>query len=605
MATCRRLGIETVAVFSQADRESLHVRQADQAVFIGPAAATESYLNIENILRAAQRSGADAVHPGYGFLAENSNFAQRVIDAGLKFVGPKPQTIEQMGSKTEAREICRKLGVPIVPGSRALSDQELLNWAGAQEFPLMLKSSAGGGGKGMRLIASAENLKLALPSARREALAAFGSDEVYLEKAIVRARHIEVQVLADLHGNAVHLGLRECSLQRRHQKIIEESPPVHLNPETAELLTQAALKLSVGVGYSSLGTVEFLVEGDAIYFLEMNTRLQVEHPVTEMVTGLDLVELQLKVAQGEPLGFEQEHINFVGHALEARIACEEPSNNFLPATGTVLDWRPGPEVRVDSYLEPGLEITTFYDSMVAKLISYDSTRNGALRKLKTSLAKTVLLGVSHNIDFLVSLLDHPQVRKGEQHTRLVESLDIPSSVPTIHQRLAAAAVHWERMGGRLNCGLLSRTLEVVFEQGPSVQIGGHHYSVEGRDYNIKTSPEALEVDGHRMPVVAKIEGLEIWVHNRHGTARFRLKERLPAPQVTHAPGSLVAPMPGRVVEVLVAVGDQVTSGQTLLKLEAMKMEQWISAPKAGKVESINCLQNEQVQAGAVLVVLSD
>ena len=612
ISTCQRLGIETVAVYSEADRESLHVRLADQAVLLGPAPAKESYLNIQALLEAALRSGADAVHPGYGFLAENAEFAQRVLEAELDFVGPSPAIISQMGSKTQARALCKELDVPTIPGSQALNDEDLLEWAQTQDFPLMLKASAGGGGKGMRLLESLDALESVLASARRESLAAFGSDEVYLEKAIVRGRHIEVQVLADDHGNAVHLGLRECSLQRRHQKIVEESPPPNLSAKTAQQLTQEALKLTKAVGYSSLGTIEFLVEDDEIYFLEMNTRLQVEHPVTEMVTGLDLIELQLEVAEGHPLPIRQEQIQFSGHAIEARLTCEDPSNNFLPAIGTVLDWRPGPGVRVDTYVEPGLEISPHYDSMVGKVIAYEATRERALRKLRASLSQTVFLGIEHNINFLTELLNHPEVRSGHQHTRLVESLEIPSSVPSDHQRLAAAAVHWERLGGNLDSKLLGRTFEILFEDGAAVSIrtassqdGLSIFTINDQDFQLRMCPQALEVDGHRFPVVGIQNGQVIWVHTSDGTARLQLKERWPIPQIEAASGSLVAPMPGRVVEVLVQVGDKVESGQTLMKLEAMKMEQLISSPHSGVVESISFANDDQVQAGDVLAVVGE
>lgn len=605
ISTCQRLGIQTVAVFSEADRDALFTRVADEAIFIGPAAPSESYLNMDAVLEAAKRSGADAIHPGYGFLAENAEFAQRVRDEGLVFVGPSSEVIDKMGSKVAARKICHEAGVPTVPGSQAMPDAELLEWADQHGYPVMLKASAGGGGKGMRRLDDRESLEKVLGSARREALKAFGSDEIYLEKALVEARHLEVQVVADLHGNAIHLGVRECSLQRRHQKIIEESPPPNASPKLLQSLTDAALTLARSVGYSNLGTVEFLVDGDDFYFLEMNTRLQVEHPVTEMVTRLDLVELQIDIAQGRVLPLAQHQIRFQGHAIEARVTCEDPFRGFLPATGTLLHWRPSTQGRYDAALEAGQKVTPHYDSMVAKIIAWGEDRDRAIRNLKFSLARTVLLGVPHNLDFLNQLLSNPVVQAGQHHTEFVESLEIEEPPLSRHQLLAATAYRAASLGIQQQT-LDERSQELTFEGQPTVEVRGSSFIVEGTEHSVKTSALGVEIDGYRFPVTMARIDRDWWIHTSEGTHCLTELARLPEPSDSGGSGgSLQAPMPGSVVEILVQVGDQVTEGQTLVKLEAMKMEQAISSPRDGVVESIPYGPGDQVEAGAKLLTLKE
>lgn len=605
ISTCRRLGIRTVAVYSEADKGAPHVRMAHQAVLLGPAPAAESYLNIEAILKAAEITGADAVHPGYGFLAENAEFARRVREAGLIFVGPQADVIEQMGSKVAARAICEQAGVPTVPGCRALPDEELLGQAEEIGFPVMLKASAGGGGKGMRRLKTLDELREALPSARREALKAFGSDEVYLERALVHPRHLEVQIVGDGQGRVIHLGVRECSLQRRHQKIIEESPPVNVSRELLKGLSEAAVRLAQAVNYSSLGTVEFLVSGDEFFFLEMNTRLQVEHPVTEMITGLDLVELQLEIAQGERLGIVQSEVRFRGHSIEARITCEDPYNNFFPATGTVLDWRGPARVRIDACLEAGSEVTPHYDSMVAKLIVWGRTREVALRSLQGALQDTVLLGVTSNIDFLRRLAGGPEMLNGRQHTELVDSLNWERPEPTVNQVLAAAAARYVSLAGGTAEGLGAMPVELGFEGGSVVTVHKGKFHLNEEEFSLEVEPGALTVNGHRFPVVVATRNGEWWAHTPDGTACLKELERLPLPGTAGGAGSLNAPMPGSVVEVLVKPGDAVTEGQALLKMEAMKMEQTVSSPRDGVVESVHFGVGEQVEAGATLVSLAE
>lgn len=602
MATARRMGLSTVAVYSEADRDALHVRLADQAVLLGPASASESYLKVEAILEAAERTGVDAIHPGYGFLAENSDFARRVREAGLTFVGPTPEVIATMGSKVAARELCRRAGVPIVPGSGAGSDEELLEWAEQFGYPVMLKASAGGGGKGMRRLESRAALESALPSARREAEKAFGSGELYLERALVQARHLEVQVVGDHQGQILHLGVRECSLQRRHQKLIEESPPVNVSSTVLQGLTQSALRLAREVKYTSLGTVEYLVSGDEYYFLEMNTRLQVEHPVTEAVTGLDLVELQLGIAEGRSLPFRQEQVPCRGHAIEARVTCEDPYNGFLPATGPVLLWRPCSNARVDAGIETGGEVGPHYDSMVAKIISWAQDRPSALRRLAYSLQSTVLLGLPHNIDFLRVLLEHPEVVSGRQHTELVESLQFSRPEVSDYQRLAVVASQAESPSSPHPLPTLP--VEYRFEDGRHVRVRDGRYQVDDRFYQVRVSRAGLEIDGLRQSCEVANHLARWWVHTSEGTGSLTLLPRHPLPQASNPQGSLKAPMPGSVVEVMVRVGQQVESGQPLLKLEAMKMEHLICAPAAGTVTALPFSVGDQVEVGCPLLEMS-
>ncbi|MER6924333.1 acetyl-CoA carboxylase biotin carboxylase subunit, partial [Streptomyces spiralis] len=446
--TLRALGVRSVAVFSDADADARHVREADTAVRIGPAPAAESYLSAERLLQAAARTGAQAVHPGYGFLAENAGFARACEEAGLVFIGPPADAISLMGDKIRAKETVEAAGVPVVPGSSGsgLTDAQLAEAARGIGMPVLLKPSAGGGGKGMRLVRDADRLTEEIAAARREARASFGDDTLLVERWIDRPRHIEIQVLADGHGNVIHLGERECSLQRRHQKIIEEAPSVLLDEETRAAMGEAAVQAARSCGYRGAGTVEFIVPGgdpSSYYFMEMNTRLQVEHPVTELVTGLDLVEWQLRVAAGERLPYAQEDITLTGHAIEARLCAEDPSRGFLPSGGTVLRLREpqGDGVRTDSGLSEGTEVGSLYDPMLSKVIAHGPDRATALRKLRAALAETVTLGVQTNAGFLRRLLAHPAVAAGELDTGLVERVVdelVPTDVPEEVFEAAAA-----------------------------------------------------------------------------------------------------------------------------------------------------------------------
>ncbi|MFB7930957.1 biotin carboxylase N-terminal domain-containing protein [Streptomyces sp. NPDC056039] len=612
--TLRSMGVRSVAVFSDADADARHVREADTAVRIGPAPASESYLSAERLLEAAARTGAQAVHPGYGFLAENAAFARACTEAGLVFIGPPADAISLMGDKIRAKETVMAAGVPVVPGGR---DPDLAEAARELGAPVLLKPSAGGGGKGMRLVRDLTRLEEEIASARREARASFGDDTLLVERWIDRPRHIEIQVLADGHGNVVHLGERECSLQRRHQKIIEEAPSVLLDEETRAAMGEAAVQAARSCGYRGAGTVEFIVNGgdpSSYYFMEMNTRLQVEHPVTELITGLDLVEWQLRVAAGEPLGFAQEDVTLTGHAVEARICAEDPARGFLPSGGTVLRLREpqGDGIRTDSGLTEGTEVGSLYDPMLSKVIAYGPDRATALRKLRSALAETVTLGVQTNAGFLRRLLAHPAVIAGDLDTGLVEREVeglIPTDVPEeVYE--AAAAVRLEaltpepggwtdpfsvpsgwRLGRRPKPPSFHLRVQEELEHTPrgTAAVTGDHVSVtlDGVRHTFHRAADWLGRDG------------DAWHVRDHDPVAASLS------RAAHAGAdSLTAPMPGTVTVVKVAVGDEVTAGQSLLVVEAMKMEHVISAPHAGKVTELDVAPGSTVAMDQILAVIA-
>ncbi|MFD1661870.1 biotin carboxylase N-terminal domain-containing protein [Streptomyces caeni] len=645
--TLRALGVRSVAVFSDADADARHVREADTAVRIGPAPAAESYLSADRILRAAAETGAEAVHPGYGFLAENAAFARACADAGLVFIGPPADAIALMGDKIRAKETVRAAGVPVVPGSdgSGLSDAELAAAAHAIGMPVLLKPSAGGGGKGMRLVRDASALADEIAAARREARASFGDDTLLVERWVERPRHIEIQVLADGHGNVVHLGERECSLQRRHQKIIEEAPSVLLDGATRAAMGEAAVQAARSCGYRGAGTVEFIVPGgdpSAYYFMEMNTRLQVEHPVTELVTGLDLVEWQLRVAAGEPLSFAQDDVTLTGHAVEARVCAEDPSRGFLPSGGTVLSLREpqGDGVRTDSGLSEGTEVGSLYDPMLSKVIAHGPDRATALRKLRAALAGTVTLGVRTNAGFLRRLLAHPPVVAGELDTGLVEREvdglvrdEVPEEIwaaaALLRQAaLAAPAPGWVdpfsvpsgwRLGGEH--AWTAFHLRVPGHDPVTVHVrgtadGAAELLLPGADRPVRAawgpppgtgeaSRFAFRLDGVTHTVAALPDGT--WL-GRDGDA-WHVRDHDPvAASLTGAAragtDSLTAPMPGTVTVVKVAVGDEVSAGQSLLVVEAMKMEHVISAPHAGTVAELDVTPGTTVAMDQVLAVIA-
>ncbi|MFJ7298470.1 acetyl/propionyl/methylcrotonyl-CoA carboxylase subunit alpha [Streptomyces sp. NPDC099088] len=617
--TLRALGVRSVAVFSDADADARHVREADTAVRIGPAPASESYLSVERLLEAAARTGAQAVHPGYGFLAENAAFAQACADAGLVFIGPSPEAISLMGDKIRAKETVKKAGVPVVPGSSGsgLTDDELIEAAREIGVPVLLKPSAGGGGKGMRLVRDAAVLAEEIAAARREARASFGDDTLLVERWVDRPRHIEIQVLADGHGHVVHLGERECSLQRRHQKIIEEAPSVFLDPATRAAMGEAAVQAARSCGYRGAGTVEFIVPGgdaSSYYFMEMNTRLQVEHPVTELVTGLDLVEWQLRVAAGEPLPYGQDDITLTGHAVEARICAEDPARGFLPSGGTVLALREpqGDGVRTDSGLSEGTEVGSLYDPMLSKVIAYGPDRPTALRRLRAALADTVTLGVQTNAGFLRRLLAHPDVVAGDLDTGLVEREAaglVPDGVPEEVYEAAAAV----RLDGLTPAG---DGWTDPFSMPTGWRLGGTPkpatFSLRVLDPVVHTPRGTHTVGAGQVAVT--LDGVRHTFHRagdwigRDGDA-WHVRDHDPvAASLTGAAhagaDSLTAPMPGTVTVVKVAVGDEVTAGQSLLVVEAMKMEHVISAPHAGTVSELDVTPGTTVAMDQVLAVVT-
>ncbi|MFF4258528.1 acetyl/propionyl/methylcrotonyl-CoA carboxylase subunit alpha [Streptomyces sp. NPDC001663] len=614
--TLRSLGVRSVAVFSDADADARHVREADTAVRIGPAPAAESYLSVERLLEAATRTGAQAVHPGYGFLAENATFARACAEAGLVFIGPPAEAISLMGDKIRAKETVEAAGVPVVPGGR---DPELAQAARELGAPVLLKPSAGGGGKGMRLVRDLAVLDEEIAAARREARASFGDDTLLVERWVDRPRHIEIQVLADGHGNVVHLGERECSLQRRHQKIIEEAPSVLLDEATRAAMGEAAVQAARSCGYRGAGTVEFIVPGgdpSSYYFMEMNTRLQVEHPVTELITGLDLVEWQLRVAAGEQLPFKQGDITLTGHAVEARVCAEDPARGFLPSGGTVLKLSEpqGDGVRTDSGLSEGTEVGSLYDPMLSKVIAYGPDRETALRKLRAALAETVTLGVQTNAGFLRRLLAHPAVVAGELDTGLVErevdslvSADVPEEVYE-----AAAAVRLEALRPRGEGWTDPFSVPSGWRLGGAPKSVGFPLKVPGLD------PVTHEMRGSHAvtddTVSVTLDGVRHTFHRaadwigRDGDA-WHVRDHDPvAASLTRAghagADSLTAPMPGTVTVVKVAVGDQVTAGQSLLVVEAMKMEHVISAPHAGTIAELDVTPGTTVAMDQVLAVIT-
>lgn len=621
--TCREMGIATVAVYSDADANALHVEMADEAVYLGGSTAAESYLNMEKLIAAAKRTGANAIHPGYGFLAENAGFARAVSDAGLIFVGPTPKVIEAMGKKREAKLMLK--GIPTVPGYSGddQSDEAFIEAAQNIDFPIMVKASAGGGGKGMRQVQHLDDLPAALAAARREAKQAFGDDTLILEKVVHNPRHIEVQIFGDHTGHVIALGERECSIQRRHQKIIEESPSTALTPELRQAICDAAVSVGEQLGYTNAGTVEFLLDDAGnFYFMEMNTRLQVEHPVTEEVTQLDLVRLQIMVAEGHALNVDE--VPTWGHAIEARIYAEDPQNGFLPVTGEILRWTPPEGVRIEAGVRSGDSVTVHYDPMIAKLIAYGNHREGAIRRLDRALGELQLLGMRSNIAFLRRVLMHPDHLAGnittdfiDQHPELFENETTPPPTALIAAALAKtpAKTHWRnnpnrpiRHTFRAEDGEHHLLLTPHNGGDFSVDLNGTRHHVQVHNYQQKDSSSfdfAITVDGHRQHVsVFAGKGDDWWVHNLTGTYRLVWQTPLPLPGLRgEAAGSLRAPMPGQIISINVEIGQTVEKGAILLTLEAMKMEHRIQAPYRGKVVALHYAVGETVQADHALLEL--
>ena len=626
MRSARRLGLGVVAVYSNADRDALHVREADCAMRIGEAQPAQSYLNIAAILEAARASGADAVHPGYGFLAENEDFAQACKDAGLVFIGPSPDSIGAMGNKAGAKEIMRKAGVPIVPGYQGTDQSDAAMRAEAKKigFPVMIKAVAGGGGRGMRLVKDLDSFVDALRSARSEAKAAFGDGGVILERAIENPRHVEIQVLGDRYGNAIHLGERDCSVQRRHQKLIEEAPSPAVSPKLRQRMGDVAVAAVRSLRYEGAGTLEFLLDEDGeFYFMEMNTRLQVEHPVTEAVTSLDLVELQLRIARGEPLALVQEDVAFAGHAIEARLCSEDAGHDFVPQSGTMARWQPPQGVRVEHALQSGSQIPPFYDSMIAKIVSHGADREEARGRLICALEQFVAFGVTTNQAFLMSCLRHPAFAAGEATTsfipahreELLAGKGAPSETALAALLLRVSDSHARPWRGgrslaatfpvpmRLDVGRTVHDLEIVGERE-----GGYSIGLAGSEYRFDI--DAIGADAIRFRHNGVMESARFHRDGDHlyflyrGVAHVVRNLTLAAPEAATAgggDGKVRATMNGRVVAVLVKPGDLVAAGQPVMTLEAMKMEHVHTASIAGTVAAIDAAEGAQVTTGQIVI----
>ncbi|HVR31655.1 MAG TPA: biotin carboxylase N-terminal domain-containing protein [Acidimicrobiia bacterium] len=635
--TCRAMGLETVAVFSDPDRHAPFVAEADQAFALGGSAGTESYLRGDLILDAARRSGATAIHPGYGFLAENAEFARAVVDAGLTWIGPSPDAIARMGSKLESKRVVGEAGVPTLASVdlTGLADDAVEAAATEIGYPVLVKASAGGGGKGMRIVPDPSGLLDAVRGAEREAQSAFGDATVFLEKYLTDPRHVEIQVFGDLHGNLVSLHERECSIQRRHQKIVEEAPSPAVDSALRSRMGKAAVAVARAVDYVGAGTVEFLLAGDEFYFLEMNTRLQVEHPVTEAITGLDLVRLQLLVAMGEPLPPEALTPRLDGHAIEVRLYAEDPRHDFLPVAGRLSRFSiPASDgIRVDSGVESGSEISVFYDPMLAKVISHAPTRREAAMTLAAALRRAAIHGSITNRDLLVRVLNHPEFLAGDTDTGFLDRHDpaelgapLPASEDLAEMALAAAlAGHDER---RASAAVL-RSIpsgwrnnptdpQIVSYDGPLGTVtvgyrfgrGGATVSIDGADavefdHRVAEDEVAIEIGGRRRTYRVARSGSETDVDGPAGHARFVEHDRYPSIRAVADAGSLRAPMPGKVVEVLVVEGESVKAGQILLIMEAMKMEHTLRAPAAGIVESVRAAAGDQVDADSALIVIRE
>jgi propionyl-CoA carboxylase alpha chain len=648
--TCRRLGVGSVAVYSDPDTRSVHVKSADEAVALGGATAMESYLVIEKILEAAERTGCDAVHPGYGFLSENPDFSDEAARAGLTFIGPSASAIKMLGDKMSAKRLATEAGVPTIPGPQDPATNREEARAAAEEigYPVLIKPAAGGGGKGMRIVESEGEIAEALEASMQEAAKAFGDDRVFVERYIGRPRHIEIQVLADTHDNAIYLGERECSIQRRYQKIIEEAPSPVVDPDLRARMGQSACALARAAGYVNAGTVEFVLDEDrSFYFLEMNTRLQVEHPVTEFVTGLDLVECQLRVAAGERLGLTQEQVKIHGWAIETRVCAEDPERAFAPSTGPISRYSEprGDAVRVDSGVEAGSNISVYYDSLLAKVIAYGQTREEARSTLVDALNGFHIEGPSTNINYANEILNHPKFIDGDMTTNFIaEHMDSDEARPAPpverlhHMAIATVLVHHNRRhlvakslepmaprAGGVKTGATAKhgayftkagdnVFEVTVERGPgpnrwTVQVDAERYEVTTPAFEFYRRRLRLNINGERKRFVLHYD--ENFIGAAHcGTRRtfeiyspreWKLAHYMPEPVSDADAGILNCPMPGLVVEVRVAEGDEVHAGDVLLTLESMKMQSGVSAVRDARIRKVHAEQGQAVDTGDVLI----
>ncbi len=633
--SAHEMGISTAAIYADGDVGAPFVRDADTAIALNGTTSAQTYLDVGKVLTACRRVGADAVHPGYGFLSENAAFAKAVVDAGMRWVGPSPEAIEQMGDKLAAKRVIMEAEVPTLPAIELKAGEDFQAAAQQIGYPVLVKASAGGGGRGMRVVESPDELDAAITGARREAGAAFGDDTLFLERWITAARHVEIQILGDTHGNVVHLFERECSIQRRHQKIIEEAPSPAVDPELRAEMGAAAVSAAKRIGYASAGTVEFLLDGNQFWFLEVNTRLQVEHPVTEEITGLDLVREQLRIAEGEELGYGQGDLAIDGHAIEARLYAEDPTRNFLPSPGAIEVWRPAPGglARFDSGVESGSEVSVEFDPMIAKVIAHAPTRREAAAKLARALEQTALQGLRHNRDFLVATLREPAFLAGDTTTDFIERIDPPRrreldaqslSDAVIAATMAAQAAHRAnakvlaafRSGWRNSMMPPERT---KFRHGDDEIAVGYRSQRDGTFqvtldedeprtvavFGVEGGQVDLEIDGRRLQLA--IAGTEDrWlVHGTDFDVELTELPRLPPPGLLEIKGGLTAPMPGNVLATHVQQGEEVREGQLLLILEAMKMQHRIVAPFDGSVKELHVGEGDQVDNGALLVMLEE
>jgi 3-methylcrotonyl-CoA carboxylase alpha subunit len=653
---CAALGITSVGVYSDADRHALHVRSCDEAYRIGPAPAAESYLREKKIIRVALAAGCDAIHPGYGFLSENTHFAQAVLDAGLAWVGPPPEAISLMGSKIESKRLAERSGVPVVPGyfgdDQAI--ETLVSEAARVGYPLLVKASAGGGGKGMRVVEQPSTLVEAIEGAQREALAAFGDSSVMLEKYLAEPRHIEVQVLGDHHGNLVHLGERDCSIQRRHQKVVEECPSPAIDADMRASITSSALALARAAGYTNAGTVEFIFQDGEYYFLEMNTRLQVEHPVTEEAIGFDLVQAQIKVAAGEPLALRQESVQFNKHAIEVRLYAEDPERGFLPSTGTIthLSVHPGPNIRIDAGVDAGDAISPYYDPMIAKIIASGEDRSKALRAMRDALGSLDLRGLNTNLHFLRWLVAHPQFASGDFSTRFIERYYRPGAfaVPPVEVLAGGAAlltlaplskdakdtwtsIAWRQAQQQIPCRFVveGRTYHALLsrlsgqESRWQANISQGHTAIYDGSLEIDLPYDAVATDnfsGQAASIRLRLDGdnalrnvILVGRRDCECTLAWQGREYMArqAPPVStetldtavhvRDEDTLESPMPGKVLKVLAKPGDTVSDNQPLVIIEAMKMEFTVRAPHDGKLAAMYYQEGDQVSVGDILAAM--
>lgn len=641
--TCKKMGIRSVAIYSDADRGTPYTREADQAVHIGGNDLATSYLDQDKIIATAKKVGADAIHPGFGFLSENAGFAKKVQDAGLIFIGPRPEAIDAMGSKSKAKDIMRKHQVPVIPGYQG--DDQSVERLSAEAlkigFPVLLKAAAGGGGKGMRIVEADKDLKASIEGAKREGLSSFGNDELIIEKYFPTSRHIEFQIFGDQHGNAIHILERECSIQRRYQKIIEESPSPALTDDLRNEMGEAAVRAAKSLNYDNAGTVEFILsDKNEFFFLEVNTRLQVEHPVTEEITGLDLVQMQIEVAEGRPLSVTQEDIKGNGYAIECRLYAEDADNNFMPATGKILKWQV-PEIdglRIESGVESGSVISTHYDPMIAKLITHGRDRAEAQRKMSAALANLNCLGLTTNQDFLKAILCNADFQAGNYDTHFLQkqfNYTKEQSVEAI-EMAAIAASTFDRSereskrtilrnmpsGWRNNFYQPQQETFLNGEEEVLVKYNEANFSIViASDEGAKQSPSddyqvfvqeisedeiLLELNGIQERFTLVRSGNDYFIqHGRNGTVSLTRKERFPIKEAEKVKGGYISPMPGRVIKVLVEAGQKVESGDGLLVLLSMKMENTICADEDGTVEEIYVAAEEDVEAGKLLLKMKE